>query len=136
MFKKKEEGLSDQLAVYHEREKPRFAIKAGISIDGFEGEGKIDNISVSGCRMESVTYAALAHDQVYQARIIPDDGEKLDPFNIKLKLNWTKSSEALFQAGFTVESGQSNAQLNQCVEKLQAGGAKPDYGNMNPDQKF
>ena len=131
MFKKEEE-LSDQLAVYHERETPRYAIKAGIAINGFEGEGKLDNISVSGCRLESVTYAALIQDQVYQAKIIPDSEERIAPFDIKLKLNWTKSSETLFQAGFTVENSQNNTLLNQCIEQLKANGIKPDYGNMNP----
>ena len=132
LFKKQKEELSDQLAVFQERGTPRFAINAGIVIEGFEGEGKLDNISISGCRLASVTFAALIPDQVYQARIIPDAGEGTDPFSLKLKLNWTKSSETLFQAGFTVESGQGNTQLNQCIEQLKTHGVQPDYGNMNP----
>ena len=133
-FEKKQEELSDQLAVYQDRNAPRwgspkFALNAGISIEGFEGEGKVDNISISGCRMESVTYVAFVHDREYQAKIIPDAGQSMDPFGIRLKLNWTKSSETLFQAGFTLEGGRSNTQLHQCIEKLAANGAQPDYGN-------
>ena len=131
-FNKQKEKLSDQFAVYREREAPRYAAKAGISIEGFEGEGKLDNISVSGCHLQSVTYVDLSPDQLYQARIIPDAGENDNPFTVKLKLNWTKSSEALFQAGFTVESGQNNTQLNHFIERLQSMGIQPDYGNMNP----
>ena len=130
LFKKKEEELSDQFAVYQEREAPRFEAKAGITIEGFEGEGLLSNISTIGCSMESVTYVAITPDKVYQIKIIPAAGENIKPFSLRLKLNWTKSSEMLFHAGFSLEDGQSNPQLKQYVELLQAHGVKPAYGEM------
>ena len=140
MVKKKKEELSDQFAVYHERKAPRwgspqYAVNAGIAIEGFEGEGQVGNISITGCSMKSVTYVAITPNVVYQAKIIPDADEKMEAFNLKLKLNWTKSSETLFLAGFSLESGQNNAQLNRYIELLQARGVQPDYGNTHYDHR-
>ena len=132
-FKKKEEELSDQLAVYQEREAPRWGVpksklKAGVSIEGFEGEGLLGNVSILGCSMESVTYAALTPTETYQVTIIPAADENMQPFSLKLRLNWIKSSETLFQAGFSLDDGQINTQLKRYTELLKARGLPPDYG--------
>ena len=134
--KKKKEELSDQQAVYREREAPRFSTStAGISIDGFEGEGQLGNISISGCCMGSATFAAIVPNEVYQVRIIPAEGEGIGPFSLRLRANWTKSSETLFLAGFSLEPGQSNAQLKRYAELLKSRGVQPDYGNMSPERR-
>ena len=140
LFGKKKEELSDQFAVYQKRGAPRwgspqFKVNAGIAIEGFEGEGQVGNLSITGCNMMSVTYIAIAPDQVFQAKIIPDTGEKMEPFSLKLKVTWTKSSETLFQAGFSLESGESDAALKKYIDLLQARGIKPDYGNMGGDNQ-
>jgi len=129
--RKKKEDLSDQLATFRERDAPRFTPKAGISIEGMEGEGKLGNISVSGCCLESVTYAAIVPDEEYTVTIIPDASENITPFTLVLKLTWTKSSEMLFQAGFTLGETETNTLLKRYVEALESRGIRPDYGNMN-----
>ena len=108
MFFKKKEKLSDQQALYQKRKVPRYSLKAGITIDGFEGEGMLENICVTGCCMESSTYVSLMPDEVYQVTIKPVQGEDFKPFSHKLKVSWTKSSETLFQAGFSLDNGQRN----------------------------
>ena len=133
--KKKEEELSDQQAVYQRREAPRFVLDAGISIDGFEGEGQLGNISISGCCMGSATYAAILPDEVYKAKIIPAPDENMGSFIVKLRASWTKSSEMLFQAGFSLEQGQSNAELKRYAALLKTRGVQPDYGNMSPEHR-
>ena len=125
---KKKQELSDQHEVNIEREAPRFELKAGISIDGYEGEGLLGNVSVSGCYLGSVTYVALKPGEVYQAKIIPDAGDNIEPFSLTLRLSWTRSSETLFHAGFSLEKNQSNTFLKRYVELLQKRGVKPDYG--------
>ena len=40
--------LSDQFTVSKKRHAPRYALKGGISLEGFEGEGTLINISISG----------------------------------------------------------------------------------------
>ena len=133
-FRKKKEELSDQLAVFQERADPRwgsgeFPLRASICIEGFEGEGLLANFCISGCSLESITYIAIRPNEEYLAKIIPPDDEKMEPFNLKVKLNWFKSSETLFQAGFSLGEGQGNAQLKRYGEVLQARGVTPDYGN-------
>ena len=131
---KKKDEPSDQRTIYKEREAPRFDLRAGISIQGFEGEGQLGNVSVTGCYLTSLTYVGIKPDEVYDVRIIPDPGEKIEPFNLKLKVTWTKSSENLFQAGFSLDKGQNNTHLKRYVGQLELHGVKPDYGNMSPER--
>ena len=137
--KKKKEDLSDQTAVYKERQsprwgKPRFELNTGIAINGFEGEGKLGNVSATGCSMESVTYVALMPDKMYNIRIIPGGNDAIEPFDISLKLSWTKSSETLFQAGFYLDEDGDGSKLNRYVEYLRGRGLLPDYGTTGPDR--
>ena len=135
MFFRKKEELSDQLAVYQERKNPRwgdphYTINAGITIEGFDGEGQVGNICITGCNIKSATYIAIKPDEVYQAKIIPSEDEKIEPFSLKIKVNWTKSSEMLFQAGFSLENSQDDTQMKRYIELLKARGVQPDYGNV------
>jgi hypothetical protein len=130
-LKKKHEELGDQFAVYREREAPRFAANGGISIEGFEGEGLLKNISFSGCCLESVTYAALVPNQAYKVRINPGADVNLNPFTLNLTVNWTRSSEMSFEAGFSLEPGQKDHYLEQYAGQLQTQGIQPEYGNMD-----
>ena len=134
-FKKKKEELSDQLATYQERGTPRWGasqigLSAGVTIDGFDGEGQLGNISASGCCMKSVTYINIKPDEVYKVKILPGKEDKMEPFVLKMKLSWTKSSEAVFLAGFSLESDENSNQLKRYVDVLRARGLEPDYGNM------
>ena len=135
-FKKKSEDLQDQHSTFQERGSPRwgsplYALNAGITLSGFEGEGQLGNVSVTGCSLLSVTYVNIVPDKVYTARISPGNEDKLAPFSVSLKLNWTKSSEELFLAGFSADGGEGLVQLRQYVEILRGRGIPPDYGNMN-----
>jgi hypothetical protein len=132
-FSKKKEELSDQLAVYQKRKDPRYWLDAGITIEGFEGEGQVGNVSNSGCYLASVTYVAFLPDKTYQAKITPGPEDAIKPFSLELKLNWTKSSETLFEAGLSLEDKQDNNQLKRYVELLRIRGVPPDYGNMDID---
>ena len=136
IFKKKRNELSDQQAAYLERGAPRWGgppnnLAAGITIAGYEGEGQIGNVSVSGCSMRSVTYVSIVPGQIYDAKIIPGPGDNMGIFSLKLKLSWTKSSETLFLAGFALEGSEGSSQLKSYVELLRSRGLTPDYGNMS-----
>ena len=137
-FKKKKEELSDQLAVYQQRKAPRLGtpknnIDGGITITGFHGEGQIGNVSTTGCSMKSVTYVNIQPEKIYQVRIIPGKEDKIEPFNLRLKLSWTKSSETIFQAGFSLEGSDGSSHLKRYCEQLRSRGFELDYGNMRPD---
>ena len=139
-FNKKKEELTDQLAVFQERKAPRlgspfYDLDAGIMITGYEGEGQLGNISNTGCSMISVTYVNMKPDDVYNLKIIPGKEDKIGPFSLKMKLSWTKSSETVFQAGFSLDSGESNRQLKNYVAALRSRGIEPDYGNMKSSDK-
>ena len=140
IFKKKKEELSDQLAVYQERQAPRWGapqydLDASICITGYEGEGQLGNVSVSGCCLKSVTYVSLIPDEIYKATIIPGKDDKMASFTLQLKLSWTKSSEEIFLAGFALEGSDGGNHLKNYVELLRIRGLTPDYGNMKPGQR-
>ena len=137
-FKRKKEELSDQLAVYQQRKSPRLGtpknnIDGGITITGFHGEGQIGNVSAAGCSMKSVTYVNIQPEKIYQVKIIPGKEDKMEPFNLQLKLSWTKSSETIFQAGFSLEGSGGSSHLKRYFEQLRSRGFELDYGNMRPD---
>jgi len=129
-FGKTKEDLGDQQAVFQKRKAPRYALNATVTVDGFDGEGELENISTSGCRMDSSTYVNLIPDEVYQVTITPSPRDNIKPFRLKLKASWTKSSELLFQAGFTLASGYHNTEMERYVKLLNSKGIPPDYGNM------
>ena len=135
-FKKKKEELSDQLITFREREAPRlgapnFKLDTGITIDGFDGEGQMGNVSISGCSLSSVTYINITPNEIYNVKIIPGKEDKMMPFTLKMKLNWTKCSETVFIAGFSLAEGENNAMLESYVRLLRSRGIIPDYGNMS-----
>ncbi|MCL2265020.1 MAG: hypothetical protein FWC22_03160 [Treponema sp.] len=135
LLKRKKEEPVDQLATFQERKAPRwgapnFELDAGICITGFEGEGQLGNISVTGCSMKSVTYVNIIPDEVYKVKIIPGKDYDLNPFSLNMKLSWTKSSETIFLAGFSLEGSDGGGQLKNYVEMLRSRGLEPDYGNM------
>ena len=136
-FKKKKEELSDQLSTFQERGAPRWGapqheLNAGITVNGYEGEGQVGNVSISGCSMKSVTYVSMVPGELYQITIIPGEEDHMPLIRIRVKLSWTKSSETVFQAGFALERGEDDTQLKNYVESLRVRGITPDYGNMNP----
>jgi hypothetical protein len=133
-IKKKKEELDDQFAVYKEREAPRFAANGGISIEGFEGEGLLKNVSVSGCCLESVTYVAITPGKAYQTRIDPGADIDMEPFTLNLLVSWTRSSEMIFEAGFSLEANKKDPRLEHYREQLQARGVQPEYGNMGQNR--
>ena len=138
-FKKKNAELSDQLATYQERKAPRwgtpqFELSAGITINGYDGEGQLGNVSISGCSIKSVTYADITPNEVYQVTIIPGEEDNMEPFTLKLKLSWVKSCETLFLAGFSLEGDSGSSYLEKYVELLRSRGLSPDYGNMSHKQ--
>jgi len=131
-FRKKEEELTDQFTTYKERDMPRFATNAEISVKGFEGEGLLKNVSSTGCCMESVTYVAVKPAEVHQVSINPDSGDKKNgSFTLELTVSWTRSSETSFEAGFHLGAGQTGALLKQYTETLKSRGVSPEYGNVS-----
>jgi len=135
LFKKKKEELSDQLATFQERGSPRLGapqveLKSGIKIAGFEGEGQLGNVSITGCSLKSVTYINIIPDKTYKITIVPDNEDKMQPFSLNMKLSWTKSSETIFLAGFSLESDEGKEQLKRYVDILRSRGIEPDYGNI------
>jgi hypothetical protein len=109
-FKKKEKKIDDQFSSYQNREHTRYDTQAGFEVEGFEGEGLLKNISFPGLCLESITYVALTPKEQYNIKIIPEPLSHIEPFEVKAEVNWIKSTELSFEAGFSIiESGQDTS---------------------------
>jgi hypothetical protein len=101
-FKKKEKKIDDQFSSYQNRENPRYDTLADFVVEGFEGEGLLKNISLPGLCLESATYVALAPKERYNIKIIPETLSHVGPFGVRAEVNWIKSTELSFEAGFSI----------------------------------
>ncbi|MDR2629342.1 MAG: PilZ domain-containing protein [Spirochaetaceae bacterium] len=81
---------------------PRYNSVAHIMINGFDGKALLRNISQSGFRMESRTYAALTPGEYYTMRLLPEESSHIKPFEVTVEVRWIQSTETKFSAGFLI----------------------------------
>ncbi|GHU22287.1 hypothetical protein FACS1894164_04350 [Spirochaetia bacterium] len=84
------------------RKDTRFSTVASVSINGFEGEALIRDISPHGFGMVSKTFILLNPDEHYQMRIIPESSLNVSAFSITVTLRWSRSTTDYFMAGFGI----------------------------------
>ncbi|MDR2096343.1 MAG: PilZ domain-containing protein [Treponema sp.] len=120
MFFRKKKEIDDQFSSYQNRETLRYDTDAGITIDGFEGEGLLKNISVPGLCLESVTYVEITPKERYKIKIIPTPLAHIEPFEVRAEANWIKSSELAFEAGFSIiePSQDKTSSIKRYIEFL------------------
>jgi hypothetical protein len=98
---------------------PRFNTLARVSINGFEGEAVLKNISVGGFCMESRTYAAITPGERYIMRILPESSFNLSPFELEVEGRWVQSTEKKFSSGFLIAMPPPNRALEKYIEQIQ-----------------
>ncbi|MDR1626717.1 MAG: PilZ domain-containing protein [Spirochaetia bacterium] len=107
---------------------PRYASLARISINGFEGEAVLRNVSIGGFRMESKTYAAITGGERYAIRIKPETASRLSAFELEVEARWVKSTEASFTSGFLVTKPPTDRSLEKYIDyiKIKGSSSHPD----------
>jgi hypothetical protein len=86
---------------------PRYDCMARISIEGFEGEAVMRNISPGGFRMESRAHREIAVHTLCSVRIDPEDGSGLQTFDLEAEVRWVQSNEDILSVGFMVPGAES-----------------------------
>jgi hypothetical protein len=86
---------------------PRYDCVARISINGFEGEALLRNISAGGFLMESRTYAAIGVGDYYTMQMKPEADSGINNFELTVEARWIRSVETRFSAGFLVVNNNS-----------------------------
>jgi hypothetical protein len=86
---------------------PRYECLPTVSINGYEGQAVLRNISESGFRMESKTFVEIETGSGYLIRISPEPFTGLKPFEIAVEVRWVQSSPEKFSLGFMVTQTNS-----------------------------
>ncbi|MDR1904797.1 MAG: PilZ domain-containing protein [Treponema sp.] len=119
-FNKKEKKIDDQFSSYQDREKSRYNTQAGFMVEGFEGEGLLKNVSIPGLCLESVTYVSVTPKEQYKIKIIPEPISHIESFELRAEVNWVRSTELSFEAGFSIinPSQDKTSPIRRYVEFL------------------
>jgi hypothetical protein len=81
---------------------PRYECMARISIEGFEGEAVMRNVSPGGFRMESRVHREIAVHTLCSVRVAPEDGSGIQAFDLEAEVRWVRIDEDSLSAGFMV----------------------------------
>jgi hypothetical protein len=120
MFKKKT-AVTGEAALAANPRAPRYDCRAYVSINGFEGQAALKNISIGGFCMESKTYAALKQGEEHIMTITAGETSGLAPFQIKVEVRWIRSTENSFSAGFAViKSLVGNRAMEKYIDYIAA----------------
>jgi hypothetical protein len=103
----------------------RYNCTAMVSINGFEGQAALRNISMEGFRITSRTYAVLKQRDEYTMIISPIGMPGMDSFQIRVEVRWIRSTETTFSAGLAiVKSPDGNRAWENYVNYIKANGAR------------
>jgi hypothetical protein len=102
-FKKRktEENMADEKIM----RAPRYVSLAMISINGFEGQAALRNVSAGGFCMESKTFADMDAGASYSIRVTPEEHARISYFELTVEVRWILSSPEKFSVGFKVVQG-------------------------------
>jgi hypothetical protein len=97
---------------------PRYGCVARLSINGFEGEALLSNISVGGFLMESRAYAAISVGERYTMWIKPEADSGINAFEIVVEVRWIRSAETRFSAGFLAVTNPVGRSFERYIEHI------------------
>jgi hypothetical protein len=116
LFFKKKENIKDTTQDKAIRA-PRYASLAIVSINGFEGQAALRNVSTGGFCMESKTFADMDIGASYVIQIVPEKHVGIGHFELTVEVRWILSSPEKFSVGFKVIQGNSRT-FERYVEYL------------------
>ncbi|MDR2245831.1 MAG: PilZ domain-containing protein [Treponema sp.] len=94
---------------------PRYVSVTRVSINGFEGEAVLRNVSTGGFRMESRTYVTIAVGEHYVMWIKPESASGLEPFELEVEVRWVQSTENKFSSGFLIVKYPSDGSIDKYI---------------------
>jgi hypothetical protein len=125
LFASKQNDDKSPSAVEKTRSADRYDCIARISINGFEGEALLRNISMAGFCLESRTYAAITVGEHYIMQIKPEPISNIQPFDLEIEVRWIKSTETKFSAGFLIVKSPADRSLERYISYVKTQSNKP-----------
>jgi hypothetical protein len=106
-FKKKKDA--ENIVSDKSPRSPRYTSLAMVSINGFEGQAVLRNVSSGGFCMESKTFADMDVGSSYVISVTPEKHAGIGHFELTVDVRWILSSPEKFSVGFRVVQGNSHA---------------------------
>jgi hypothetical protein len=100
-FKSKNKTETEKPAAILSRS-PRYDCLIRVSLNGYEGQAVLRNISDTGFRMESKTFVEMETGSIYVMSIFPETFMGIKPFEVTVEVRWILSSPDKFALGLLV----------------------------------
>jgi hypothetical protein len=100
-FKPKKQSLEEKAEVILSRP-PRYECLVMVSINGYEGQAVLKNVSRTGFRMESKTFVEIETGSSYVMRVSPEAAAGVKPFDVTVEVRWAQVSADKFALGLMV----------------------------------
>jgi hypothetical protein len=104
--------------VVDKRKAQRYSSVAGISVNGFEGQALLKDISNSGFCLESATCVMMNVNEQYIVKITPEPSLNIKPFEVSVGVQWVKNAEDSFETGLKIIKPPLGQAFKQYLEAL------------------
>jgi hypothetical protein len=107
------EGMRDN------RKNSRYRTLAHVRIPGIIGEeGLLKDLSVTGCCVESTSFAGIQLNTRYRIEILPESAAKIDGFELLAESLWTRPGGYSCEIGFTIIESPRGKTFQRYVDYL------------------
>ena len=107
-------------SIVDQRKAQRYSSKAGICINGFEGEALLKDISSTGFCLESATSIIIEINGQYKVKVTPESKLGIKPFEVLVSVQWVRNSEDSFEMGLRIVKGPMGQAFKQYMEAINA----------------
>ena len=83
-----------------------------------EGENLLKDISITGCCVESTTYADIKPNTRYEMEIEPESAAQIGNFQLTVESKWVRPAGYTGEVGFIVVASPKGRQFQRYVDYL------------------
>ncbi len=105
-------------SVEEKRKFPRYASFAQALIKGFLGEAVVQDLSITGIRLEFSVAIALPLEEKYVILIYPETSAQISSFEILAQPIWNRVNDNSFEVGFKIIESPKGKQFFNYIEYL------------------
>jgi hypothetical protein len=111
--------MVENVYMVEQRNNARFQSFAKVII---HSKGKkqalLKDISITGCRVESVEFAEIEPKAQYKLKIIPEEASEIGTFNLVVEAKWSGAMVDSYEYGFCITGSPKGRQFQRYVDYL------------------
>jgi hypothetical protein len=105
--------------MYKERNHPRYASVAQAELKNvIDGPVLLEDISITGCRVQSKQEITLIPATLCIIKIIPEQQSGLEPFDFPAETRWIRKTDDGWEAGFFIAASPQGDEFMRYVDYL------------------